>query len=227
MQAQNRLIADVSHELRSPITRLGLALGLVRRSRDGDAGAALARMEREVERLNSLIEQLLTLSRLESLDEPPSMEILDLGALVREVAGDADFEAAGMNRGVRVAECAECRIRGARDLIRSAVENVVRNAVKFTDPNTDVEIRLVRASGASSTIVVQDRGPGAPADALAHIFEPFYRADDARDRRQGGVGLGLAITQQIVTLHGGSVSAANRNGSGLELRLTLPNAGER
>jgi two-component system sensor histidine kinase CpxA len=223
MKAQQRLIADVSHELRSPITRLSLALGLVRQRKGGDATAPLARMEREVERLNTLICQLLTLSRLESVDSPPPMEMLDLSALVTEISADANFEAASMNRGVQLLECAACDMIGSRDLIRSAVENIVRNALKYTRPNTDVLIRLVRVNKEpTATIVVQDQGPGAPAQALAHIFEPFYRVDDARDRGSGGAGLGLAITQQVMRLHGGSVQAVNQESGGLELRVTLP-----
>jgi two-component system, OmpR family, sensor histidine kinase CpxA len=222
MKAQKRLIADVSHELRSPITRLSLALGLVRRSKEVGAGAPLARMEREVERLNTLIGQLLTLSRLESVDTPPPMELLDLSALIREISADADFEAASTNRGVELVECAACSMLGARDLIRSAVENVVRNALKYTGPDTNVLVRLLRVTDRKAEIVVQDHGPGAPDQALAHIFEPFYRADDARDRGSGGAGLGLAITQQIVTLHGGSVHVENREAGGLEFRVTLP-----
>jgi two-component system sensor histidine kinase CpxA len=222
MKAQQRLIADVSHELRSPITRLSLAVGLVRRNKEAGLSVPLARMEREVERLNSLIGQLLTLSRLESADKSPPMEILDLGALVREISADADFEAASTNRGVQLVECAACSILGARDLIRSAVENVVRNALKYTDPNTEVLVKLLRVNQGNVDIIVQDHGPGVPAQALVHIFEPFYRVDDARDRGSGGAGLGLAITHQIVRLHGGSVQAMNKEAGGLELRVTLP-----
>jgi two-component system sensor histidine kinase CpxA len=223
LKAQQRLIADVSHELRSPITRLSLALGLLRRRREGDSRISLARMEREVERLNALIAQLLTLSRLESLDQPPPMELIDLGALVREVAADADFEATNMNRSVQLMECAPCCMRGTRDLLRSAVENVVRNALKYTTPSHQVQIRLLPVSvNGTAAIVVEDQGPGVPADALEHMFVPFYRVDEARDRRSGGAGLGLAITRQIVILHGGSIRAANREAGGLEMRITLP-----
>jgi two-component system sensor histidine kinase CpxA len=180
-------------------------------------------MEREVERLNMLIDQLLTLSRLESVAKPPPMEMLDLSALVTEISADANFEAASMNRGVQLLECPTCFMAGSRDLIRSAVENVVRNAVKYTPPNTDVLIRLVRVNEEPmATIIVQDHGPGAPPQALAHIFEPFYRIDDARDRGTGGAGLGLAISHQIVRLHKGSLQALNRQAGGLELRVTLP-----
>jgi len=223
LRAQHRLLADVSHELRSPLTRLSLALGLMKRRGEADARGSMARMEREVERLNHLIGQLLTLSRLENLDSAPQMEPIDLSALVQEIAVDADFEAASMDRSVRLAECSACTMRGSRDLMRSAVENVVRNALKYTRPGTQVQVRLARANGSGvATIVVEDEGPGVPSDELAHVFEPFYRVDEARDRQSGGAGLGLAITHQVVTLHGGSVVAANREGGGLELRMMLP-----
>ncbi len=223
MKAQKRLIADVSHELRSPITRLSLAIGLMKRRGECDSRVSMSRMEREVERLDALIAQLLTLSRLECLGQPPPMEPIELNSLVQEIAMDADFEATNMDRGVRLLECAACSVRGVRDLVHSAVENVVRNALRYTDPNTQVDIRLLRANGnETATIVVEDHGPGVPAHALDHMFEPFYRVDDARDRRSGGAGLGLAITQQIVMLHGGSVQAANREAGGLEMRITLP-----
>jgi two-component system sensor histidine kinase CpxA len=222
LKAQQRLMADVSHELRSPITRLHLALELIRRPA-GDPGASLARMEREVERLNALIGQLLTLSRLECLDQPPPMEKFGLSALVQEIAEDADFEATSLDRGVRLVECAACSMVGARDLVRSAIENVVRNAVRYTQPGTSVLIRLTRIrENRTTTVVVEDQGPGIPERALAHVFEPFYRVDEARERHTGGAGLGLAITQQVVKVHGGEVAAANRVEGGLELRLTFP-----
>jgi two-component system sensor histidine kinase CpxA len=219
MRAQQRLIADVSHELRSPITRLSLALGLVRR----DPSTSLARMQREVERLNTLIAQLLMLSRLESLSQPPPMQILDLAAVIAEVSSDADFEAASMDRSVRVLESASCMVRGEPDLIRSAVENVVRNALKYTDDGTQVSIRLVHVDDSrTADILVDDHGPGVPPEALDHMFEPFYRVDEARDRRSGGAGLGLAIARHIVALHSGAIQASNRSGGGLQVRITLP-----
>ena len=223
MKAQRRLIADVSHELRSPITRLGLAVGLLRRSLEPASRPSLVRMEREIQRLDALIAQLLTLSRMESLDQPPPMESFDLRTLVHEIACDADFEANSMDRSVRLIQCEYCSVRGARDLIRSAVENVVRNALKYTDPKTGVSIRLLHPpDGHSVAIVVEDCGPGVPNEALDHMFEPFYRVDEARDRRSGGAGLGLAIAKQIVTLHHGTVRAANRDAGGLEVWITLP-----
>ena len=135
------------------------------------------------------------------------MELIDLSALVQEIATDADLEATSLNRSVRLVELTACSVDGARDLLRSAVENVVRNAIKYTTPNSQVLISLRRRGvngNGTATIVVEDHGPGVPPEALNHMFEPFYRVDEARDRRSGGVGLGLAITQHI------------------EMRITLP-----
>jgi two-component system sensor histidine kinase CpxA len=222
MQAQRRLIADVAHELRSPMTRLSLALGLVRRAASAD-GASLARMSRELERLNALTAQLLTLSRLEYLDKPGPQEKFDLAATVREIAADANFEATSLGVTVRLAECDSCTIESTPELVRSAIENLVRNAVKYTGPQTEVSIRLRHLKEQRrAEILVQDQGPGVPESELTHIFKPFYRIDAARDPHIGGAGLGLAITHRIARLHGGSVTAANRDGGGLEFRLTLP-----
>ncbi|QOY88476.1 sensor histidine kinase [Paludibaculum fermentans] len=223
LNAQKRLIADVSHELRSPLTRLSLALGLIRRRGDTVSPTSMARMEREVHRLNHLIGQLLTLSRLEALDQPPPKESIDLAALVQEIAIDAGFETTSSDRGVRLVECAACTLTGARDLLRSAIENVVRNALKYTSPGTVVQIRLARPSGANlATILVEDEGPGVPPNELARIFEPFYRVEQARERQTGGAGLGLAIARHVVGMHGGSVTAKNRESGGLALVIALP-----
>lgn len=226
LKAQTRLIADVSHELRSPLTRLSLALGLIRRGGDSVSRTSLTRMEREVERLNTMIGQLLTLSRLECLDQPPPMESLDLAGLVCEIAADADFEATQVDRGVRLTECPPCSIHGARDLLRSAIENVVRNALRYTAPATQVLLRLEYSPGhATAAVIVDDQGPGVPPAELAHVFEPFYRVDASRERQSGGAGLGLAIARQVVALHAGSITASNREEGGLEVRILLP-AGE-
>ncbi len=222
MQAQRRLIADVAHELRSPMTRLGLALGLMRRAASVD-GASIARMSRELDRLNALTSQLLTLSRLEHLDAPGPRETLDLAATVREIAADANFEATSLGVSVRLADCDPCSIQSTPELVRSAIENLVRNAVKYTGPQTEVCVRLKHLpQERRAEILVQDQGPGVPESELTHIFEPFFRIDAARDSHTGGAGLGLAITRRIAHLHGGLVTAANRDGGGLEFRLTLP-----
>jgi len=227
MLAQRRLLGDISHELRSPLTRLNLALGLARRQSGPEAGAALDRIEREAGQLNTLISQLLALARLESGDAGPQDAIVDLVQLVREVAADADFEARSRNRAVHIVASEACCTPGSAELLRSAVENVVRNAVRYTAEHSVVEVALrcergAASSGAEAVISVRDRGPGVPETALADLFLPFYRVADARDRQSGGMGLGLAITERAVRSHGGGVVAANAPGGGLRVELRLP-----
>jgi two-component system sensor histidine kinase CpxA len=151
----------------------------------------------------------------------------DLCRLVREIADDAEFEAQNGNRAVKLDSVAACSFIGNEQLLRRAIENVVRNAVHYTREGTQVEIE-VRGSSPDDgqrglLITVRDHGPGVPAAALDEIFRPFYRVDDARDREAGGVGLGLAIAQRAIQLHGGTVSAANAADGGLIVTLELQN----
>ena len=229
VKAQQRLLGDISHELRSPLARLGVALGLARQRSGAEALGALDRIERESDNLNEMISQLLTLTRLESNTDGRKRTDVDLAALVRDVAEDADYEARGQNRAVQVVSSDSCSIKGVEELLRSAVENVVRNAVRYTPEGTAVEVALRKQNGSSdnfAVISVRDRGNGVPDDALEKIFHPFYRTEDARDRQSGGgTGLGLAIAERAVRMHGGSVQAANVDGGGLavEMRLRLEN----
>lgn len=227
VKAQQRLLGDISHELRSPLARLGVALGLARQRSGTEANGALDRIERESDNLNEMISQLLELTRLESGTDGRQRTDVDLAALVRDVAEDADFEARSLNRSVQVVSTEDCSINGVEELLRSAVENVVRNAVRFTPEGTAVEVSLHRQNGYVdhfAVIGVRDRGKGVPDDALEKIFRPFYRAEDARDRQSGGgTGLGLAITERAVRMHGGSVQAVNLSDGGfsVEMRLKL------
>jgi two-component system sensor histidine kinase CpxA len=223
--AQARLLRDISHELRSPLARLGVALDLVRKRTGPEAATHLARIEREAARLNELIGQLLSLSRWETGAEGARARRVDLAALVREVAEDAEFEARSRNRSVDVSECDACETSGTPALLQSAFENVVRNAVRHTPEGTSVKVSLkCERDGATREAVlsVRDEGPGVPEEALKEIFRPFYRVDDSRTRETGGVGLGLAITERAVRLHDGAVSASNvPGGFVVEIRLPL------
>jgi two-component system sensor histidine kinase CpxA len=225
VELQRRLLRDISHELRSPLTRLGVALELVRRKAGAEAGPGLDRIAREAESINQMIGQLLTLSRLESGTGRLNTVRVDLCALVRDVAGDADFEAQSRNRSVQVVACEDCTVTGVVELLRSAVENVVRNAVHYTAEGTAVEIEL-RCDNAESkryaVINVRDHGKGVPDEAIDEIFRPFYRVEDARDRQTGGTGLGLAIAARAIFSHGGTIKAANANGGGLMVEMRLP-----
>ena len=221
VKAQQRLLGDISHELRSPLARLGVALGLARQRSGPEANGALDRIERESDNLNEMISHLLTLTRLESGTDSRKRTNVDLAALVKEVADDADFEARSLNRAVHVVSSENCSIKGVEELLRSAVENVVRNAVRYTPEGTAVEVALRRQNG-DAVISVRDRGQGVPEEALETIFRPFYRTEDARDRQSGGgTGLGLAITERAVRMHGGSVQAVNVADGGLSVELKL------
>jgi two-component system sensor histidine kinase CpxA len=225
VRAQQRLLGDISHELRSPLARLGVALGLARQRSGADAKGALDRIERESENLNEMISQLLILTRLESGTDGRKKTNVDLAALLREVADDADFEARSLNRGVQVVSADNCSISGVEELLRSAIENVVRNAVRYTPEGTAVEVALRKQNGAGDNfaiISVRDRGLGVPEESLEKIFRPFYRTEDARDRQSGGgTGLGLAITERAVRMHGGTIKATNAQGGGLAVEMKL------
>jgi two-component system sensor histidine kinase CpxA len=225
--AQRQLLSDISHELRSPLARLSLALELARQRSGADAAGPLDRIEREAERLNELIGNLLTIARLDGKAPEPRPEIVDLSYLVHEVASDAEFEARARDCVVNVAVAEECAVQGNPELLRSAVENVVRNAVRYTTPGTAVEIALTRSSDkpGRAVITVRDHGPGVPDVELVKVFQPFYRVASGRERSSGGVGLGLAITKRAVDLHHGSVMARNAEGGGLRIDITLPIVG--
>jgi signal transduction histidine kinase len=224
LTSQERLLVDISHELRSPLARLSLALDLARR-RLGDDVPEHHRIDREIRRLDELIEQLLTLARLQGQKDRPELDFVDVRALVHEVAHDARFEAEAVGRTVVVQRECEATMKGSRALLRSAIENVVRNAVRYAPEQTEVRIAMEQhASTGRLSVIVCDRGPGVPKDELPRLFDPFFRVDAARDRASGGVGLGLAITREAVLAHGGTVSADNDPAGGLIVRLELPTA---
>ena len=225
VNSQRRLLSDISHELRSPLARLIVALELARKRTGSEAGASLDRIEREAERMNELISQLLGLARLDSGAESREEEDISLAALVQEVAADADFEASSQNRRVSVMESEDCVVTGSPELLRSAIENIVRNGLQYTARDSQVEIRLScsQIHGRDyAVVVVVDEGPGVPEDALEELFRPFYRVEEARDRLSGGSGLGLAIAERIIRLHGGTVEASNASKKGLQVEISIP-----
>jgi two-component system, OmpR family, sensor histidine kinase CpxA len=223
--AQRRLLADVSHELRSPLTRLNLALGLARQRANPEVFEHLDRIERETDRLNKLIGQLLSLARIESGVDLQQSKVFDLSLLVQEVASDGDYEARGRNCSVKFEHSFECSVKGAPEMVRGAVENVVRNAVRHTARGTSVDVAIeCRPKGRISHAVIQvrDHGTGVSESDLANLFIPFHRVVDGIRKDPDGTGLGLAIAERAFRLHGGSVTAANAAGGGLVVTLELP-----
>jgi two-component system, OmpR family, sensor histidine kinase CpxA len=220
--SQRQLISDISHELRSPLARVNATLGLARQ-RLGQ-NVLFDRLERDTERLNEMIDRLLTLARLDMTTTAPEMRPTDLKALVLDIVTDAQWEARERDCRVDLVSDGGCEVQANPDLLRSAAANVIRNAVRYTAAGTAVEVRLEchqGDTGDAAIIRVSDRGPGVPAAELPNIFRPFYRVADARDRQSGGVGLGLAIAERVTRVHGGSIRADNRKGGGLEVVLTL------
>jgi two-component system sensor histidine kinase CpxA len=185
----------------------------------------LDRIQREAERLNQLIGQLLTLSSMEAAEGKERYEKVSLKTLLEEMLPDADYEA--QQRGARVeldSEC-DCVIEGRRELLYRAIENVVRNAIRYTESGSAVQVKLVHSGeGSSEAAIVQvcDRGPGIPESERESIFRPFYRVDQARSAHTGGFGVGLAIAERAVKLHRGQLRVLARDGGGTTIQMILP-----
>jgi two-component system sensor histidine kinase CpxA len=226
VRSQERLLRDISHELRSPLARLNVALELARDAGPEETAALHDRIGRESERLNELIGRLLTLARLSDAGGAAGAATVDIAALAAEVADDAGFEARAAGRDVVLAVegNADAPVRGDRELLRQAIENVVRNALRYAPEGTSVEI-AVAATPEEVSVTVRDRGPGVPAGELSAIFRPFHRVSDGRERESGGAGIGLAITERAIRRHGGTVRAENAAGGGLSVRIGLPPVG--
>jgi two-component system sensor histidine kinase CpxA len=225
IQSQQRLLRDISHELRSPLARLNVALALARQSAGPDAAASLDRIERESSRLNELIGQLLTLTRLEGDSGRATGDAVELAAVLADIARDVDFEARSLGRRVEIVASAPARVSGNSEVLRQAIENVVRNAIRYTREGAAVELSLTAAAppeAPRAIVEVRDHGIGVPDGELANIFRPFYRVSDGRERESGGVGVGLAITERAVRIHGGTIRATNAPGGGLSVRIELP-----
>jgi signal transduction histidine kinase len=219
INSQKRLTRDVSHELRSPLARLNVALELAKAKSNGDTNNLLNRIEREGKQLNDMISQILTLSKLESQSETIEKRDINIGKLVERVVADANFEAESLGKKVEIVKNSDSKIIGSENLLTSAVENVLRNAVRYTDEKVEVSVN----GGAQETVIkIRDYGSGVPEDELSQLFKPFHRVAEARERKSGGVGLGLAIAEQAVQAHKGKISAQNAAGGGLIVEIKLP-----
>lgn len=219
--SKETLLRYVSHELRSPLARLRVALMLARRE-GADSAREMERIERETERLDTLIGQILRLSRLSTDDPSLVPQKVELTHLVSEVVEDARMEASADEKGVAWQPGPPVTVLGSLELLRSAIENVLRNAVRFTDGKTDVEVGM-SMQGKRVTLTIRDHGPGVPPGELERIFEPFYRVPESAERSSTGGGLGLTIAARAIALHGGTVKARNAaDGAGLIVDITLP-----
>jgi two-component system sensor histidine kinase CpxA len=221
IQSERNLLSGVSHELRSPIARIRLALALARDAGDDERAEMLNRIEQDTIQLDSMLEQILAVARLESGQQKPKFEHLALNEIIDDVLDDAKFEAAATGAEITYRPGAEIKVNGDPGMLRSAVENVVRNAIFYSGETGKIEVRLDKANN-EAVVSVRDNGPGVPESALPLLFKPFYRVDDSRGTNTGGMGLGLAIVRNAVAMHGGSVAAKNVSPHGLEVELRLP-----
>ncbi len=218
LSAERRLLQDVSHELRSPLARLGFAVELAKTSPDREA--ALGRIHKEADRLNHLVDELLQLTRAEGDPGARNLEDVDLVKLYQDLVADCALEADAQGCRLVLGGDRTVVVTGDRELLRRACENILRNAIRHSPAGTTVDIEVARRDGLAE-VSVRDRGTGVPRDALSDIFEPFFRVEGDRDRSSGGIGLGLAIARRAVELHQGTVTAFNAN-PGLVVALELP-----
>lgn len=217
LAAERRLLGDISHELRSPLARLGVAVELARSGEN--RAAALDRIQKEAGRLNDLVGQLLQVTRIEG--DPAALRAapVRLDLLLGQVADDGRLEARARGCEIALSAPDPCTVPGDAELLRRAVENIARNAIRYAPPDSRVELTL-ECGGGTAVLRVRDHGPGVPAEALPRIFDPFYRVEGDRDRASGGVGLGLAIARRAVELHGGKLTARNAE-PGLLVEMAL------
>lgn len=221
MASQMQLLGDISHELRSPLARLVVALELAQQKQGTEASAEFERIALETERMNELIGQVLAITRMETGAGKIERETLEVNALLEYLVENCNFELGADDRSVVIAAAEAATIEGDPALITSALENVIRNAARYTAPGTTVEVDA-RAGEGWLVIRVRDHGPGIPGAMLEQVFDPFVRVGEARDRGSGGHGLGLAIARRAIVLHGGEIEAANHADGGLQITIRLP-----
>jgi two-component system sensor histidine kinase CpxA len=227
VQANKSMLMGASHDLRSPISRIRVAISLASSAPEAERQELLDRIEVELLRLNGMIEQILTVARLESGQLKPTSDSLPLNQVIGEAVEDARFEATQSNVEIIYDEnWPAVTMTGEENMLRSAFENLLRNAIFYSGVDGRVEVAVTLAGG-TATISVRDNGPGVPDEALPKLFNPFYRVDDARGTSTGGSGLGLSIVSGAVKFHNGSVRACNVQPHGLEIIIELPIAAPR
>jgi signal transduction histidine kinase len=219
------LLDDVSHEFRSPLARLQVAVGLARHKAPNALTPEVERIEREIHRLDNLVGQVLMLSRLDADAMEGCHDYVDLPALLEDIVRDAEFEASSKNRHICIIQnLGECTFKANVSLLHRALENVIRNAVKYTHEGTAVELILDKDEQQTDWVKIQvcDQGSGVPKAMLPKLFDVFFRAESGRERETGGYGLGLSIAQRAIQVHGGEIQAQNRTEGGLCIIIRLP-----
>lgn len=218
LTAERRLLQDISHELRSPLTRIGFAAALTTSAVDREAAGK--RLNKEISRLTELVNGLIQMTRVEGDPSNRIAEEVSLPELIGSVIADCDLEAKVRSCELSFESSRPQKIRGDYELLRRAVENVIRNAIYYTSEHSSISVKL-EGTVSTTRISVRDFGPGVPEDALPKLFQPFFRVDPSRNNSTGGVGLGLSIARRAIEMHGGSISARNVH-PGLLVCLELP-----
>jgi two-component system sensor histidine kinase CpxA len=225
VSSHRMLLRDVSHELRSPLARLGLASALARQATSQGAHPHLDRIDQESARLNNLIGQLLSLSAMEDNRDISIAPCLSLADLLRQMLPDVEYEASVRGCTVVTTIQGECVVKADPDLMHSALENILRNAIRYSPERGRIQVELSTEElqgGTFAAVQVSDNGPGVPPEDLEAILQPFYRVDKSRGSGTGGFGVGLAIANRAVRLYGGNIDIQNRMGGGLCVRVVLP-----
>lgn len=218
ISAQKRLLADISHELRSPLTRLKMATGLAQMQANEASQSYLLRIEKEANQLDKMIADVLQVSRLEAQSQTLSLQKQSLKDIVEHVLNDAQFEAKQNTKTLTFSGNADVMLSCDESLVASALENLLRNAIKYAHSNISFNVHYNN----QIYIEICDDGPGVPNEQLSKLCEPFFRQSDARDRVSGGTGLGLAIAKNAIIAHGGSLALSNKEKGGLCANITLP-----
>jgi two-component system sensor histidine kinase CpxA len=223
MLSKERLLQDISHELRSPLARLQVAIELGRQKTQGGAAQEFQRMELECLRLNNLISEILDYARLDKSTNTTQKTLVDMPNLIRQTINDANFEFSPLVPRVSAGEIHPCELMVDQRLIHRAIENIIRNALSYSPVDSKVIISCYCMNEHNQVLIdIEDEGPGVPEEQLSKIFNPFYRVDTSREKNTGGYGLGLAIARQAIKLHHGEILAKNRAHGGLHVRIILP-----
>lgn len=223
INGQHKLLGDISHELRSPLARLQVAQEILEKKSPDTDRVMLLRMATEISRLNDLIGKVLEINRIGSHEKGLEKSEFDLGEVLKKICSDGQFESQANHVEIDYSFSEPVKIMANQELIEQAIENILRNAIKYSPQNSQVHVGLTREekNGAISITVI-DSGPGIPEEHLNRIFEPFFRCHDDRDRKTGGVGLGLSIAQKAVSAHHGTICLTNLAEGGLKAEIVLP-----
>lgn len=222
IKTKERLLSDISHELRSPLARLQVALEIARNKVLGKAKPEFDRMETECLRLNQLIDEILEFARLDKSVQDLTLTEVNLQELLQLIINDANYEFPSQSSRIILQEKKEIIMNIDQRLLHRAIENILRNALHYSPENTIIKVNMIVESDNVLHIDIDDQGPGIPEDELNKIFDPFYRVDTSREKKTGGYGLGLSIALKAIQLHNGNIEAYNLTNGGLRVRISLP-----